>query len=130
MASLCPGGWLSVANDAYQEVSFGAPNEAGHYSLGVPPGTYRITVYHDAFLNKTLEGVAVTQDTVLNITLGSGVLLEGKVVDDAGQPVSDAQVCAHLPTEEWWEGTCAETESEGGFQLRVAPGCCIHSQRV
>ena len=37
----------------------------------------------------------MTQDTVLNITLESGVLLEGKVVDDGGQPVPDAQVCAH-----------------------------------
>ena len=30
----------------------------------------------------------MVQATVLNITLESGVLLEGKVVDDTGQPVS------------------------------------------
>ena len=70
----------------------------------MPAGTYRIDVFPDDFLDTTLEGVEVSQDTVLNITLESGVPLEGKVVDDAGQPVPDAQVCAHLPTEQWWEG--------------------------
>ena len=116
-----PWGWLSVANDAYQEVSFGSPNESGYYSLGVPPGTYQISMYHDDFLNKTLEGAEVTQDTVLNITLESGVPLEGKVVDDAGQPVPDAQVCAHESTEaEWWR-FCSQTEPGGNFQLSVPP---------
>ena len=116
-----PWGWLSVANDAYQEVSFGSPNASGHYSLGVPPGTYQISMHHDDFLNKTLEGVAVTQDTVLNITLDSGVVLGGQVVDDTGQPVPDAQVCAHEPTEvEWWH-FCSQTEPGGNFQLSVPP---------
>ena len=78
-------------------------------------------MYSDGFLDKAVEGVEVVSDTVLNITLDSGALLEGKVVDDAGQPVPDAQVCAHLPTEEWWEGTCAETTSSGGFRLSVPP---------
>ena len=116
-----PWGWLSVWSDDVGEVSFGSPNESGHYSLGVPSGTYQISMHHDDFLDKTVEGVAVNHDTVLNITLESGVVLEGKVVDDRGQPVPDAQVCAHLPAEEWWQGSCSETESEGNFQLRVAP---------
>ena len=116
-----PWGWLSVANDAYQEVSFGSPNQSGYYSLGVPPGTYRISMYHGDFLNKTVEGVEVSHDTVLNITLESGVPLEGKVVDDAGQPVPDAQVCAHESTEaEWWR-FCSQTEPGGNFQLSVPP---------
>ena len=63
----------------------------------------------------------MSQDTVLNITLEAGVLLEGKVVDDAGQPVPDAQVCARLLAEESWEGVCSETESDGSFQLQVRP---------
>ena len=49
------------------------------------------------------------------------VTLSGRVIDAAGQAVPDALVCAHLPTEAWWEGDCAETESVGTFQLRVAP---------
>ena len=111
---------LSVRDDAGQEISFDWTGD-GHYSLGVPVGTYRIDVFPDDFLDTTLEGVEVSQDTVLNITLESGVPLEGKVVDDAGQPVPDAQVCAHLPTEQWWEGSCTDSESGGRFQLRVAP---------
>ena len=121
-----PGGqappwvYLSVRDDAGREISF-AWTDDGHYSLGVPAGTYQLGVVSDAFLDKTLEGVAIPHDTILNITLEAGVLLEGKVVDDGGQPVPDARVCAHLPAEEWWEGFCTDSEFGGSFQLRVAP---------
>ena len=118
-----PAPWVrvSVHNDEGQEVGFNVANESGYYSLGVPVGTYRIGVYHDDFLDKTVEEVEVSQATVLNVSLESGVVLEGKIVDEAGEPVSNAQVCAHLPTRQWWEGFCAPTESAGGFQLRVTP---------
>ena len=97
-----PWAWLWVVNDDGQEVSFNAANASGHYSLGVPVGTYHIGVFSDAFLDTTVEGVEVAQATVLNITLESGVLLRGKVVDDEGQPVPNVQVCARLPAEESW----------------------------
>ena len=118
-----PWAFLWVVNDEGQEVSFNSANASGHYSLGVPTGTYEVNVYSDDFLGTTVEGVAVTQATVLNITLNAGVLLEGKVVDDAGQPVPDARVCARLllAEERWGLGRCSETEFEGGFQLRVPP---------
>ena len=112
--------YLSVRNDADQEVSFGG-TRAGPYSLGVPVGTYTIAVFPDAFLNKTVEGVEVTQDTVLNITLEAGVVLEGKVVDDGGQPVPDAAVCARASTEAERQPFCSQTDTAGGFQLRIAP---------
>ena len=114
-----PWAWLSVWNDAGQQVSFGQADEAGHYSLGAPMGTYTINVGSGDFLDKSLEGIEVPHDTILNITLDSGVLLEGKVVDDAGQPVAYVGVCADLPAEDL--GFCSETEAEGNFQLRVAP---------
>ena len=117
---LSSGVYLSVRNEAGQEIGFTWTPD-GYYSLGVPAGTYRIETFNDDFLDTTVEGVAITQATVLNITLESGVLLEGKVVDDAGQPVPDAQVCAHLPTEEWREGFCADSEFEGAFQIHVSP---------
>ena len=49
------------------------------------------------------------------------VTLSGRVTDTAGNAVPDAQVCAHLPTEQWWEGFCYETEAGGRFQLQVRP---------
>ena len=113
-----PWAWVSVHNDEGL-ISFGGANESGHYSLGVPAGTYQIAVYSDDFVNPMLEGVAVPHDTVLNITLESGVLLAGQVVDEVGQPVQGAQVCAYLPTEDQW--FCTDTEPTGSFQLRVAP---------
>ena len=118
------GVYLSVRDDAGQEISFDWTGD-GHYSLGVPAGTYRIDVSSEDFLDKTLEEVAITQDTILNITLEAGVLLEGEVVDEAGQPVSNAQVCAHLSAQESWEDFCTNSESGGGFQLRVTPGVYV-----
>ena len=118
-----PVPWLGIWPS---DVSFGYTDASGYYSLGVPAGTYRIYVEEsDDFLDQTLEGVEVTQDTVLNITLESGVLLEGTVVDDEGQPVPDAQVCARLPTERPWELTCSRTEPAGDFQLRVLPAVYV-----
>ena len=121
--------WVGVRNDAGQEISFNLTNATGHYSLGVPVGTYRIEVYNEDFSNKTLEGVAVPQDTVLNITLDSGALLEGTVVDDTGQPVPDTGVCAHLPTEQPPGGFCTGSESEGLFRLRVPPAVYVVTVR-
>ena len=117
--------YLSVRNDAGQEVGFGLTNASGHYSLGVPAGTYMVAVFPDAFPSKTEEGVEVTQDTVLNIALEAGVVLGGKVVDDAGQPVSNVEVCAYLSTEPWQADSCSHTESAGSFQLRVTPAVYV-----
>ena len=127
MGSRLPWAWLWVENDNYQEVSFNSANASGHYSLGVPAGTYRVGVYSEDFTDRRLEGVAVNQDTVLNITLDSGVLLEGKVVDEVGQPVSDAQVCAHLSTEPLWENPfCSETNPVGWFSVPSRLGCWVY----
>ena len=115
-----PYAWLWVVNAKGQEVSFNAANAFGHYSLGVPAGTYEVNVYSEDFIDRSLEGVTVTQDTVFNIPLDSGVVLEGKVVDDDGQPVSDAWVCVYLPIERW-KDFCSQTELGGSFQLRVPP---------
>ena len=117
-----PGAWLWIVDANDVEVSFNAANASGHYSLGVAAGTYQVNVYSEDFIDRNLEEVAVAQDTVLNITLESGVLLEGKVVDDMGQSVPDAWVCAHLSTEEWRGDLCYKTEAEGRFQLQVRPG--------
>ena len=122
-----PWAWLSLHTGDYQEVSFGQADAAGRYSLGVPVGTYHVDVYHNDFPSKMLEGVAVPRNTVLNITLESSVLLEGKVVDDEDQPVPDAGVCAHLPTEDRW--FCTETEPAGSFQLRVPPAVYVVTVR-
>ena len=117
-----PGAWIWIVDSNNVEVSFGAANTSGHYSLGVFVGTYQVNVYSEDFLDPQLEGVEVIQDTVFNITLDSGVLLEGKVVDEVGQPVPDAGVCAHLSIEPLWENPfCADTNPVGDFQLRVVP---------
>ena len=123
------GAYVSVRNDTGQEVGFGLTSTSGHYSLGAPSGTYRIEVFSEAFADTTVEGVVLPHDTVLNITLESGVVLGGKVVDDEGHPVPDTRVCAHLPAENWWEGSCSNTELAGTFQLQVTPGVYVITAR-
>ena len=124
-----PGGrppswvYLSVQNEAGKEIGF-AWTDTGRYSLGVPSGTYQIVVGSD-FPEQRLEGVAVPHNTVLNITLEAGMLLEGKVVDDEGQPVPDARICARLPAEKRWQGACSETEPTGDFRLRILPALYV-----
>ena len=49
------------------------------------------------------------------------VTLSGRVTDSTGNAVPGALVCAHLSTEQWWEGSCYETEAGGRFQLQVRP---------
>ncbi len=119
-----PGVYLSVRDDAGQQISF-AWTDDGHYSLGIPAGTYQIDVVSEDFIDRRLEEVAVAQDTVLNIILEAGVVLGGKIVDDGDQPVSNAQVCVHLSTEEFWEGFCTNSEDGGSFQLQVTPGVYV-----
>ena len=65
--------------------------------------------------------LGVAQPAEAQQTVADQVLLEGRVVDDDGQPVPDAWVCAHLSTEQWWAGFCTESEPGGSFQLRVTP---------
>ena len=57
------------------------------------------------------------------------VTLSGRITDSAGQPVPDANVCAHLLTERWWDGFCSDSASDGGFQLRVAPDA-VYAVRI
>ena len=57
------------------------------------------------------------------------VTLAGRVTDTAGNAVPDAWICAHLPTEEWWVGTCSGSASAGDFQLNVAPAVYVVTVR-
>ena len=124
-----PGGqppswvYLSVQNDTGHEIGFAWTGD-GRYSLGVPPGTYQLVASSD-FPEQRLAGVAVPHNTVLNISLEAGIVLEGKVVDDEGRPVPDVRICARLPAEQSWQGACSETEPAGDFRLRVLPAMYV-----
>ena len=79
-------------------------------------------VLHFLFLVILIGGLGIV---VQPAVAQQSVPLSGRVVDDGGQPVADAQVCAHLPTEEWWEGFCAHTEPDGRFQLNATPAVYV-----
>ncbi|MEZ6037655.1 MAG: carboxypeptidase-like regulatory domain-containing protein [Planctomycetota bacterium] len=71
----------------------------GRFELrGIPPGRVRIRVRADGFLepqNQTIDlAPGATSDELLFV-LGEGEPVAGRVVDEAGVPVSDAQVTAY-----------------------------------
>ncbi len=82
---------VSVNDPEFRQVGRRSADNEGRYSLGVPAGTYRVQVFSNGrFIDKTIEDVSISQDLTLDITLESGVMISGKVVDQSGQPVEGA----------------------------------------
>ena len=71
----------------------------GTFSLtGVPPGRVRIRVRAEGYLdpdNQTIDLEPGQTSEALSFVLVGGQPVKGRVVDEAGQPVSDAQVTAY-----------------------------------
>jgi len=64
----------------------------GSFTLGpLDPGTHRVTATRDGLASTTLSGIEAGT-TGLLITLETGHLIRGRVVDDAGEPVGAATV--------------------------------------
>jgi RNA polymerase sigma-70 factor (ECF subfamily) len=74
--------------------SYSGPS--GAYAIaGLEPGAYRVAVHSQGHLQEVIEGVEVgAKPRVLDVTLEAGRAVEGIVVDDAGQPVAEAEVFA------------------------------------
>jgi protocatechuate 3,4-dioxygenase beta subunit len=104
----------------------------GRYSLGVPPGTYRIVAF-DAQLRyaTSYDGGASTYEqtsprtvnadatVTANFALRRGVLLTGQVTDDSGQPLSGIEVFA---LDDAGERVAGGVVTNGAFSLIVPAG--------
>lgn len=88
----------------------------GSFELhGVPPGRVRVRVRADGYLDAASQEVdlapAATSE-LLTFVMAPGLQVSGTVVDDAGAPVSDAQVTAYRQD---------DTRRRGPFNFQIDP---------
>jgi hypothetical protein len=90
----------------------------GRYELIVVPGLYGVRVSpaaEEEAVGWSRDGIVVTEDTPLDITLETGVLLSGQVTDAAGNGLEFAIVSTSNSS------ASVETDAAGWYSLRVAP---------
>ncbi len=83
---------------------------------GIPPGRIRVRVRADGFLepaNQEIDLQPGQQGDVLTFRLEPGLPVAGRVVDESGKPVSDAQVTAYKNRE--------GGGSRGAFNFQIDP---------
>lgn len=97
-------------------------NRGGHFvARPVTPGSVRVIVRHPDYVEGTSELVTVLPgaDTRLKIVLLRGASLEGRVLDDRGQPLSRIEV--ELSSARATRSETATTESDGTFAFAAVP---------
>ncbi|HEX5052320.1 MAG TPA: carboxypeptidase-like regulatory domain-containing protein [Planctomycetota bacterium] len=89
----------------------------GSFELrGIPPGRIRVRVRADGYLdaqNQEIDLLPGQTSDVLTFRLDAGQPVAGRVVDEKGQPVSDAQVTAYKQRE--------NTNRRGPFAANIDP---------
>ncbi len=75
-----------------------ATGEAGEYRLrGLGPGVHEVTVLTAAGILHTVGRVRLPGPSALDLRIGGGVTVKGRVVDDGtGEPIAGAAVCVEI----------------------------------
>lgn len=102
------GGWETADRDGRFEIR------------GLEPGSVEVSANSDDHVEDTEPTrLEITADAEVTLTLSGGGMIEGRVVDEAGAPVDDAQVYAR--GERW--GGWARNRDDGTFTMKaLAPG--------
>ncbi|MBN1206721.1 MAG: carboxypeptidase regulatory-like domain-containing protein [Myxococcaceae bacterium] len=70
----------------------------GRYRLApLPPGLYDVSFFARRYLANRVSDHALTASGTLDVVLEPALLVEGRVVDEQGQPISGAQVKLAMP---------------------------------
>lgn len=121
---------------ADETTTCGKSGDAGRYSVGVRPGTYKLDVSSppgarlvtqwargrvDSFEADSIDVRARDEDGV-DVTLVHGVVLQGTVrAERDGRPLEDAEVCSQTLAEPLpWD--CERTDKKGAYRLLRMPG--------
>ncbi|MCX6030252.1 MAG: carboxypeptidase-like regulatory domain-containing protein [Chloroflexi bacterium] len=81
--------WTLVAGQTVASYT----SSAGRYALRVPPGAYKVSVYHASYVSPSMRTVAVPPDQPnVDFAFPIGYRILGVVRDSSGRPVSYAQV--------------------------------------
>ncbi|MEM8962789.1 MAG: carboxypeptidase-like regulatory domain-containing protein [Acidobacteriota bacterium] len=102
----------------------------GRYQLsGLTPGSHRVSVQAEGFLDAVLTDVVVQTGVVtadVDLTLRRGAVVVGRVTDEAEKPIAGARVGVEITDAiraTWGGGSAAITDDEGNYRLDgVEPG--------
>jgi hypothetical protein len=105
-------------------VNSGRTDAQGRVSVLVTPGLRKMFVYPPSggqLSGRLVQNIAVTNDTMVGVTLGPSVRLSGTVSDSTGAKVSQGTVYAidHLAQKTF---ASANLQPGGTYSLMVAPG--------
>ena len=120
-----PGAMVSVWNsDGLWSMESAVTAEDGGYRIdGLRPDSYTVSVGppDDSQLSsEVVKDVAVGEDRVLDIELGPGLVIAGRITDVDGDPVAGIYVWAMGPA--LAAGSTAVTGADGSYRLTVMPG--------
>jgi carboxypeptidase family protein/PDZ domain-containing protein len=104
------------------EIAPWVSNRGGHFTARpVTPGRVRVIVRHPDYVEGTSEFVTVASgaETRVKIVLLRGASLEGRVLDDRGQPLSGVEV--ELSSARATRSEVATTASDGTFAFAAVP---------
>jgi len=100
-------------------------DDQGHFRVnGLPAGDVVVLVVHPVFAryrSKTLRLVSSKVRTGLRFVLKRGVALDGRVVDDVGNPLAGVMVVASSQRG-LYQGPVAMTDEDGAFHFRNLAG--------
>jgi hypothetical protein len=123
---LVPWAFVSLQDASFRQVSFGSTRTTGQYSLGAPPGTYRISIDTQArFIRKVIEEFVLDGAETLDVALISGRTLAGRVIDADGHGVPGVPIMVDDPGQAPFNEFFACSDSQGRFQTKVGPGVYV-----
>lgn len=94
----------------------------GRYRLGgVEPGRRTVTAQLDGFERGVGELEVVPGENRLDLRLGAGQQVSGRVTGPRGEPVAGAAVRLALPGERWWSRHGATADDAGAFSIDGVP---------
>ena len=104
-------------------LSTGATSADGTFRMEIPAGMYRVNVSAPGYTSLDLEDVRVVENETTNVDLplGRGVVVNGRVIDEDGQPVPGATVFVIDADDGFMPGRAkppdAETDGNGAFTI-------------
>jgi len=128
VAAALPAGALP-ATEARRGARQATSDGAGRFELGeVPPGRLQLEILHPAAVPFRAAAVVMSPGQTLDVgtlRLSAAARVEGRVVDERGQPVPGARITARTRGAQDAQGVndlYAVTDSGGAFSLPIATG--------
>jgi protocatechuate 3,4-dioxygenase beta subunit len=128
------GGPVAAAEVSYEGYTSATTDEDGRFSLPhLPKGTVALDIDAEGFLPRSVEawaGPTLTGKPAEAVTavVYRGAVITGTLRDDDGKALAGEWIDLERPSKEapdaWENEDSFETDEDGRFEMRVAPGPC------